>query len=217
MGRTRRRLRRARAGGDRSVQAARPLVPGLPGCVHGALSGSQPSAQAAGVRPRARVLPECHHARGPVARGGRASVRGLEASLLPDAPPSGRRPPACGDGVGRHRHVEGGDARPARRADALARVRGTARRHAGGRRVAGARGAPCRAPVDPDLQLAGRARRSRRRPLRRDRRLVRRLLGDEARLHPPRPARVRGQLGRRRAHHVHARVAAASRATPPRT
>ena len=209
MGRARRRLRRARAGDERSPDPARAVVPGLPGRVHGAVSRSQPSAQATGVRPRARVLPERDDARGPAAGGGRASVRGLEAPLLPHAPRDRRRPAAGRDGVGRDRHVEGGDARPARSADALARVRGTARRHARRGRVAGARRTRRRAPVDPDLRLAVRARRSRRRPLRGDRRLVRRLLGDEARLHPPRAARLRGQLGRRRPHHIHARVAAA--------
>ena len=45
--------------------------------------------------------------------------------------------------------------------------------------------------------------------LRSRRRLLRRLLGDEARLHAPRPADLLRQLGRRRPHHVHARVAGA--------
>ena len=102
-------------------------------------------------------------------------------------------------------------------ADALARVRGAARRYARGRRVAGARGARRRAPVDPDLRLARDARRSRRRPLRRDRRLVRRLLGDEARLHPPRPARAARSTGAAACTSRSRPSGSRSRATPPRT
>ena len=219
LGRPRRRVRRACAGGDRR----RP---------RSAICGCRPTGPRSWVAircPTTRSSCEQYDARpefflnataleDPPLEAIELPFEGSsETPLLPDAPGERRRAAAGRDGLGRDRHVEGGDARAPGGAAALARVRRAARRHAGRRRVAGARLGRRRAPVDPDLRLARRARRPRRRPLRRDRRLVRRLLGDEARLHPPRPAALRGQLGRRRRTSRSPRSGSSGPATPPRT
>ena len=122
------------------------------------------------------------------------------------ARPRGVAAPAGRHDLGRDRHVEGGDAQP-RRVPPRPRLRDAPRRHARDRPVAGAREPRRGAAVDAGLRLARPPGRPRRHARRRVRRLVRRLLGDEARVHPSRAPPRRGQLGRRRPHHVHARVA----------
>ena len=191
---------------------ARGVAPGLPLRLPRPLPDAEPPPEARVVRAApARTSSKAARARRPAA-GGRhralrraATAKASEVALL-CARPRRSRAPAGRDDVGRDRHLEGGDAKPAAYLLDLG-LRDAARRHARDRPVAGPREPRRRAPVDAGLRLA---------------RAQDDLDGDRvaplgasfggywamklAYTHRER-LRCCRQLGRRRAHHLHAGVA----------
>ena len=188
-------------------RAARGAGPGLPGLVPRSLPGPEPRAQAREYARAREFFLRAGRSRTHRSRPSTCRSKASKVAVLPDeacrrrgvllwrwsGPASTRGRRRCTCGWGRC------SVPAASRCCSSTCPAWASRRCSPGRR---------RASVDADLRVAADTRRSGRRPLRRDRRLVRRLLGDEARLHPPRISGVRGQLGRRCAHHLHARVAA---------
>ena len=135
-------IRRERGSRDRPGRRARGVARRVPLRLPRAVPDAQPPPEARVVRPYPRLLRPRARPRRPAAAGRHRAVRGPRGRRRPGRllhRTAGRsRAAACRDGVGRDRHLEGGDAQP-RRVLPRARLRDAARRHARDRPVARAR------------------------------------------------------------------------------